>query len=231
MKRMMAVVAVAAITGAAVAAGLGPQSYVQEGLVTHFDAYDNEGTGTHNPSAATWRDLKGSTYVTLQGAANWTGRYFDSTPTQHTLTSMPGYRRDSLTIEVAINIMSNGEITAGSCWPRVFAHGDTCTMHSTGKSSRDYRFYMANVVPGRDLRPNILSFRKGTVACLSCAEYFATAVDGQERDRISVAPTGSLAQNGANWTLNGQSGYLHGHYYAFRMYNRMLSPRVPGRER
>ena len=58
MKRMMVVVAVAAIAGAAVAAGLGPQSYVQEGLVTHFDAYDNEGTGTHNPSATTWRDLK-----------------------------------------------------------------------------------------------------------------------------------------------------------------------------
>ena len=35
-----------AAAGAAVAAGLGPQSYVQDGLVTHFDAIDNEGTGT-----------------------------------------------------------------------------------------------------------------------------------------------------------------------------------------
>ena len=49
MKKLMMVVAVAA-AGAAVAAGLGPQNYVQAGLVTHFDAIDNEGTGTHNPS-------------------------------------------------------------------------------------------------------------------------------------------------------------------------------------
>ena len=224
MKNMMVVAAVAVVAGTAMAAGLGPQNYVQDGLVTHFDAIDNEGTGTHNPSATTWRDLKGSAYITLNGSASWTGRYFDSTPTQHTLSDMPAYRRDSLTIETAVNVMSNGQITSGNCWPRIFAHGDTCTLHSSGNSSRDFRFYMANVVPGRDLRPNILSFRQGTAACLSCTEFFATALDGQEKDRASAAPTGNLEQNGANWTLNGQSGYLHGHYYAFRMYNRMLSP-------
>ena len=64
------VVAVVAVAGAAVAAGLGPQNYVQDGLVTHFDAIDNEGTGTHNPSATTWRDLKGSAYITLQTGAS-----------------------------------------------------------------------------------------------------------------------------------------------------------------
>ena len=89
-KTFVFVAAVAAVTGAAVAAGLGPQNYVQDGLVTHFDAIDNEGTGTHNPSAATWRDLKGSAYITLQTGASWTGRYFDSTATQHTIEAMPG---------------------------------------------------------------------------------------------------------------------------------------------
>ena len=47
MKKLMMVAAVAA-AGGAVAAGLGPQNYVQDGLMTHFDAIDNEGTGTHN---------------------------------------------------------------------------------------------------------------------------------------------------------------------------------------
>ena len=69
MKKMMLIAAVAAV-GAAVAAGLGPQNYVQAGLVTHLDAIDNEGTGTHNPSATTWRDLKGSAYITLQTGAS-----------------------------------------------------------------------------------------------------------------------------------------------------------------
>ena len=60
MKKTFVFAAAIAAVGAAVAAGLGPQSYVQDGLVTHFDAIDNEGTGTHNPSATTWRDLTGS---------------------------------------------------------------------------------------------------------------------------------------------------------------------------
>ena len=66
--------------GTVMAAGLGPQSYAQDGLVTQFDVLDNEGTGTYNPSAATWRDLKGSAYITLQGKngrAEFRGCNFD----------------------------------------------------------------------------------------------------------------------------------------------------------
>ena len=216
-----------AAAGAAVAAGLGPQSYVQDGLVTHFDAIDNEGTGTHNPSATTWRDLKGSAYITLQTGANWTGRYFDSSPTQHTIPGMPAYRRDSLTIETAINIMSNGTLSAGTSWPRIFAHnaggGNGCTLHSGGNSSSQFRFYMESVVPGKDVRPTVSSFRKGTISCYSCTDYFALAVDASEKDRINYPPTVNLQQPAATWYLNGLSGYLHGHYYSFRFYNRMLS--------
>ena len=86
MKKAFVFVAAVAVAGAAMAAGLGPQNYVQDGLVTHFDAIDNEGTGTYNPSAA----IKGSAYITLQSGASWTGRYFDSTATQHTIEAMPG---------------------------------------------------------------------------------------------------------------------------------------------
>ena len=60
MKKAFVFVAAVAAAGTVLAAGLGPQSYAQDGLVTQFDAIDNEGTGTYNPSAATWRDLKGS---------------------------------------------------------------------------------------------------------------------------------------------------------------------------
>ena len=90
MKKAFVFVAAVAAAGTVLAAGLGPQNYVQNGLVTQFDAIDNEGTGTYNPSAATWRDLKGSAYITLQSGASWTGRYFDSTATQHTIEAMSG---------------------------------------------------------------------------------------------------------------------------------------------
>ena len=40
--------AVGIIAAPAHAAGLGPGSYVQPGLVTQFDSIDNEGTGVHN---------------------------------------------------------------------------------------------------------------------------------------------------------------------------------------
>ena len=226
MKKLMMFAAVAA-AGTVLAAGLGPQSYVQDGLVTQFDAIDNEGTGTYNPSAATWRDLKGSAYITLQTGASWTGRYLDTTKAQHTMTGMPAYRRDSLTIETTINIMSNGQTSTGTVWPRIFAHnaggGNGCTLHSGGNSSSQFRFYMDGVVPGHDVRPTVSSFRKGTISCYSCTDYFALAVDAVEMERTTYPPTANLQQSAATWNLNGLSGYLHGHYYAFRMYNRMLS--------
>ena len=44
----LAVAVLAVLAGPAQAAGLGPGSYVQSGLVTQFDSIDNEGTGVHN---------------------------------------------------------------------------------------------------------------------------------------------------------------------------------------
>ena len=34
-------------------------SYVQEGLIAQWDGIDNQGTGTHDPTATTWKDLVG----------------------------------------------------------------------------------------------------------------------------------------------------------------------------
>ena len=32
-------------------------SYVQSGLIAQWDGIDNQGTGTHDPTATTWKDL------------------------------------------------------------------------------------------------------------------------------------------------------------------------------
>ena len=63
---LSAALAAAPLT-AAVADGGGytSASYVQDGLIAQWDGIDNVGTGTHNPIAAVWKDLKGSCDMTL----------------------------------------------------------------------------------------------------------------------------------------------------------------------
>ena len=59
---------------AAIAAGLACAAdtvpgYVQDGLVGHWDAIDNMGTGTHDPTATTWKDLVSGIAATKVGDA------------------------------------------------------------------------------------------------------------------------------------------------------------------
>ncbi len=46
-------------------------SYVQSGLIAQWDGIDNAGTGTHDPNATVWKDLKGSLDMTLTTKGRW----------------------------------------------------------------------------------------------------------------------------------------------------------------
>ena len=219
MKKAFVFVAAVAAAGTVLAAGLGPQSYVQDGLVTHFDAIDNEGTGTYNPSAATWRDLKGSAYITLQSGASWTGRYFDSTATQHTIKAMPAYNRTSLTMEVPINVISNGISSSGS-YPRIFANGESFSIYFERTGSTACLYFNGQ---NPDTRPNFGSFRMGTVFVFGSSECYGIGLNGLVKSQTSVPVKVSVTKPAADWVLNGNSGYLHGHYYGLRFYNRYLT--------
>ncbi|MBQ6007994.1 MAG: hypothetical protein IJL17_05615 [Kiritimatiellae bacterium] len=219
MKKMMFVAALCAVAGAAVAAGLGPQNYVQDGLVTHFDAIDNEGTGTHNPSATTWRDLKGSAYITLQTGASWTDRYFDSTANQHIIKTMPVYSRTSLTMEVPVNVISNGISSSGS-YPRIFANGENFSIYFERTGSTACLYFNGQ---NPDTRPNCGSFRIGTVFVFGSSERYGIGLNGLVKSQTSVPVKVSVTKPAADWVLNGNSGYLHGHYYGLRFYNRYLT--------
>ena len=217
MKKMMMIAAVAA-AGAAMAAGLGPQNYVQDGLVTHFDAIDNEGTGTHNPSATTWRDLKGSAYITLLTGASWTNRYFDSTATMHTIKTMPGYDRTSLTMEAPVNVISNG---ASGNYPRIFSNGESFSIYFAGVGTTAQLYFNGQ---SPDTRPNFASFRIGTVYAFGSSTCYGIGLNGVQRSATSVPVKVAITKPAADWTLNGSGGgYLHGHYYGLRFYNRSLS--------
>ena len=223
MKRLITIVCATAFAPIALlAAGLGPQSYVQDGLVTQFDAIDNEGTGTHNASATVWRDLVGSASITLQGSAGWAGRYFDSTyANRHEITGMPHYVRDSLTLETAMRAV---EHTSGSTFPRYVGDRDRVSFYF--QNGHIY-FYI-----GTGTRPHAGGFDDfGTLTGYSDANEYGIAFNGEVKDKVNSKVTGWLPTDDGGtwydgvWSLNGNSANtMHGHYYAIRFYDRALSP-------
>ena len=75
MKNMM-MLAMVALGGFVVSTGYAydSSSYVQSGLIAQWDGIDNQGTGTHDPTATTWKDLVGSNNLTIAGGLHADGR-------------------------------------------------------------------------------------------------------------------------------------------------------------
>ena len=216
---MAAVCSVSAPAHASDPAGLGPHSYVQTGLVTQFDAIDNEGTGEHNSSAAAWRDLKGSARIPLLSGAGWAGRYFDSTyANSHAINGMPNYVRDSLTLETALRVVE----FSGSV-PRDVGDGDRVSFYH----QQGHIYWYIGTNPSR---PHAGGFDMGTLAGYSGDAEHGIAFDGVVTNKIDSKVSGWLPTDDGTgwytgvWYLNGKSGgTMHGHYYAVRLYNRALS--------
>ena len=53
------------------------RSYIQNGLINHWDALDNAGTGTFDPAATTWKDIKGNLDFALTDKAQWGGGFLE----------------------------------------------------------------------------------------------------------------------------------------------------------
>jgi hypothetical protein len=209
----IAIAVAAAAPFAANSAGLGPQSYVQSGLVTQFDAIDNEGTGTHNPSATTWRDLKGSAYITFQSGASWTDRYFDNSNVPHSLKTMPSYLLNSFTVELALRVVSY----SGS-YPRPIGNGDT-----TGFYFQSGHIYL--ITSWYTPRPHSSALTMGTLTGYSDTTGRGLVYNGVLKDSTDTA-TAATSCSAADWAIGGASSSapVSGHYYAVRFYNRPLSP-------
>jgi hypothetical protein len=71
-------------------------AYVQHGLMNHWDAIDNVGTGTFDPAAKIWKDLKGDLDFTLNGNADWGEGFLE---THGYSGAAPGKTGKYLTIE------------------------------------------------------------------------------------------------------------------------------------
>ena len=78
------------------APALPASAYIQNGLMNHWDALDNAGTGTFDPTARTWKDLKGGLDFSLNGNADWGEGFLE---THGYSGAAPGKAGKYLTIE------------------------------------------------------------------------------------------------------------------------------------
>lgn len=201
------------------AAGLTPQSYVQDGLVAQFDAIDNEGTGVHNGSATAWSDLVGSASATLAGT-EWTDRYL-SLDKSVTLSSMPGFDRQSFTLELPCRIIGrNGQ---GAVIVETPTGGFGVSYHYT---SDKYAMMALPEFSSSTVNKPRVDFTNvnGTYACFSggSGTKLGVVLDGVLAQRSNSAANSGTMESG-DWKLNVGNPTLIGNYYGLRFYSRPLS--------
>ena len=215
---------VALWTGVAWGAGLGPDSYVQEGLVTQFDGVDNEKTGVHNSGARVWKDLKGTASVTLNNVASFGACWMDSSTAAHGIAGMPGnLRSNPISFDLCFNLVRISTPSTTKTWPSVF-YSNSAYLHSTGVQSdsgdnfaRDFRFFVDSTEP----RPYTKQVYTNTVTCVSDATGIRVYQDGVLNDSC----TAKVARVTTNWALSNAGGgtYVQAHYFGVRVYNRGLT--------
>ena len=87
MKNLLALAVIAAVC-AARASTSSDLGYVTDGLTAHWDAIDNQATGTHDGTATTWVDLVGGAALSMSGTT-W-GDYYCNFPTKASCGSLAG---------------------------------------------------------------------------------------------------------------------------------------------
>ncbi len=198
---------------------LGPLSYVQDGLITQFDAIDNEGTGTHNASATVWRDLAGVASVTLADDAAWIDRALAMGNTQQEAKDMPSFYYDSVFTELAVNILSH----KGN-YPRLFYHtaGDAIysVYHQYGSdaSNTQMQFFMGNQSTSR---PSFY-FSSGTLELGSDRNNIRVYTNGSSASSSGSFKLGHSKATSATWYLD-RYGEVPSHFRSIRHYNRALT--------
>lgn len=130
------------------------RSYVQHGLMNHWDALDNAGTGTFDPAARTWKDLKGNLDFALTDRAQWGGDFLEMTGYAGVATNKTG---KYLTIEIKYRNCKTRRgmpFFSGYGWTRVAWYEDFSRLwlhHSNGQTRKVFTGLTAPDAVSRDL--------------------------------------------------------------------------------
>ena len=194
-----------------------------DNLQLHFDSINNEGNGTHNPVAPTWKDLVGSNHGAIIGGANWSGSnglYFDGIDDK---VQYVGTMTNTYSIVVTIKPVLTGS------YPRIFAERNfpTLYLHST----KDFKFgFYSNTVdnifaPVPNVVPSVLN--NSYVVMTYDGTTITLYVDGKKRGTLaSSAPPSStaIAYLGGNSVTSGANQRFYtGEIFDYMVYDRVLS--------
>lgn len=196
-------------------------AYVQDGLVQLFDAIDNAGTGTHDPDATVWKDLKGDTTITVTSPAVWGERWLATKSTRQTISAIPAFYYNDVTTEVALDIIENY-----SSYPRIFVHngGDgVWSVYFTGGGISPEIYANSS-----GTRPKFGVFRDGTISVVGDNSGIygynnSYTNDATIRTSSKIASPGSVQVASKSGYISGNTGTLDGLYRSFRHYTRALS--------
>ena len=130
------------------------KSYIQHGLMNHWDALDNSGTGSFDPAARVWKDLKGNLDFALTDKAQWGGDFLEMTGFAGVATNKTG---KYLTIELKYRNSKQRRgmpFFSGYAWNRVAWYGNLSQLwlhHSNGQTRRGFTGLTAPDTDTRDL--------------------------------------------------------------------------------
>ena len=204
----------------AVAAGLTPGHYIQDGLVVQYDGIDNAGTGTHVNNLGKWVDLKGNADLdgqTVYFGSRWmvTDRRLYSTTLPSTLQSNP------VTFDFSVGLIGATNTYAYAQYPSLVAATPDgyFKLHSAGigaykSGGRTLRLHVNNTDP----RPNVYDVYTNTLCCISDAQSIRIYKDGVQSQSVAAKTPLSLAK----LVFNGNYMYT-AHFYSFRIYGRGLA--------
>ena len=216
-------------------------SYVQSGLIAQWDGINNAGTGTHDPTATVWKDLKGNNDLTIVGGLHATGRnaewrrgialYFDTM----SLKKAAAYGTETATTYKTIEVVY--KMTSRDNSRILFWGGDRSRYVLFDHSAYTYPFSMVYFDGSDKTKTDVNRTLWAKVKTYDPTSAVATYDDSDNVTDIFIDGAGKADNRLYNtWnpgdnrvTLGGRSvdtavnGWA-GEVYAIRLYSRALTP-------
>ena len=208
-------------------------SYTQDGLIGQWDGEDNAGTGEHDPSATTWKDLKGNLDLALisgRGGWNAAGNALTvSGPSALGESPMPTFRTIELAFRQTYNTVGqHNSILLNSSGPEL----QMVYFRNYGQ----YMLFSANAASGGPKHPCI-DFREqynSNAVRVVAATYTNVAtmvghvyLNGSEHSPGYIADYWGVHVNkmliGLNYTNEQYNRSWYGDLYTLRFYDRELT--------
>ena len=204
-------------------------AYIQDGLVAQYDGIDNAGTGTHDPNATTWKDLKGQGGdLSVSGLTEptWDGKGLSFT---------------------AGGMYNETDTAKFLCTSNTLNLGDTFTIQMFCNSGDKYDCRRWDVVPYVNSYESWTSSSEGFLERINNANRFSlkpwladtdiifTTVVGDKKHRFEIEPIGGTIQsvegNLATCAVNNRLAFMKTNganvrrkdCYSIRVYNRALT--------